>query len=145
MAAFSLDSSCMVAAICSWHEQHTATVAAIERRLDRGDRLCVAAHALAEAFVVLTRLPAPHRLSPADAWAFIKANFVEGASVTALNGAGYVAVLDRLAESGAGGGAAFDVVTAVSTSHAGADTLLTLNPKQFDPAPPGVAIVDPSR
>ena len=40
---------------------------AIERRLDGGEHMSLAAHALTEAYSVLTRFPAPHRLAPADA------------------------------------------------------------------------------
>src|SRR6266508_3274050 len=86
MAAFALDTSCMVAAVCTWHERHLAAVGAIERRLERGGRLAIAAHALVETYAVLTRLPAPHRLAPADAWALVKANFVDSATVVALSG-----------------------------------------------------------
>lgn len=134
----------MISAICSWHEHHDRTLAAVEARLGRGDRIAVAGHALAETFVVLTRLPAPYRLAPRDAWALIKANFVETASVTTLNGAGYVALLDRVASGGTSGGAAYDLIVALCAAQAGADTVMTLNPRQFDPAPPGVAVVDPS-
>src|SRR6266581_3081192 len=120
MAAFALDASCMIAAVCSWHEDHQRTLDAISARLDRGDRIAVAGHALAETYVVLTRLPAPHRLAPAAAWALIKANFVEPASVTTLNGAGYVAVVERMATEGAAGIAAFDLIVALCAAQAGA-------------------------
>jgi predicted nucleic acid-binding protein len=62
--AFAVDTSCIVAAVCSWHEHHAAAAAAIEARYEAGDRLAVAAHGLVEAYAVLTRLPAPHRLAP---------------------------------------------------------------------------------
>jgi hypothetical protein len=46
----------MVAAVCFWHEHHAAAVAEIKRRLEHGEQLAVAAHALAETYAVLTRL-----------------------------------------------------------------------------------------
>ena len=67
-AVYALDTSCMIAAVCGWHEQHRSAAAEIERRFDGGEHLSVAAHALSEAYAVLTRLPAPHRLAPTDAW-----------------------------------------------------------------------------
>ena len=76
-AVCALDTSCLIAAVCGWHEQHRVAAAEIGRRLDRGERLSVAAHALTEAYAVLTRLPAPHRLSPADAWELLRANFLD--------------------------------------------------------------------
>jgi predicted nucleic acid-binding protein len=143
MATFALDTSCMVAAICMWHERHEVAVAAIEQRLDRGDRLVVAAHAIIEAYAVLTRLPAPHRLAPADAWALVKANFVEPATVVALNGPAYVTLLNRLASAGIGGGRSYDAVIAVSAGQAKVDALLTLNPRHFDPPSDGVSVIEP--
>ena len=68
----------------------------IERRLDRGERMAIAAHALVETYAVLTRLPAPHRLAPADAWALVKANFVKRAAVVALTGAAHTSLPRRV-------------------------------------------------
>jgi predicted nucleic acid-binding protein len=133
----------MVAAICTWHERHAVAVAAIEQRLDRGDRLAVAAHAIIEAYAVLTRLPAPHRLAPADAWALVKANFVEPATVVALSGPAFITLLNRLASNGIGGGRSYDAVIAVSASQAKANALLTFNPRHFDPAPDGLSVIEP--
>src|SRR5687767_1526011 len=56
---FSLDTSCIVAAVCTWHEHHDAAVKEIGRRLEDGESLAVPAPALIEAYAVLTRLPAP--------------------------------------------------------------------------------------
>jgi hypothetical protein len=92
---FALDTSVMVAAVCAWHEHHGRAITAIERHLRRSDRLTVAAHAVAEAYAVLTRLPAPHRLATADAWRLVHTNFVAPADVMALDGDGYVALVGR--------------------------------------------------
>src|ERR1700688_2804826 len=81
---FTLDTSCMVAAVCAWHEHHTAATAHIEQQLYEGAGVVVTGPALVEAYAVLTRLPAPHRLSPADAWAVLEANFVEPATIAML-------------------------------------------------------------
>jgi predicted nucleic acid-binding protein len=134
----------MVAAVCTWHEHHGAAAADIERRFDRGEQLSVAAHALVETYAVLTRLPAPHRLAPADAWALVKANFVEPAAVVALDGPAHIALLGRLATMGIGGGRSYDAVIAACASQATVDSLVTFNPRHFDPPPHGVAVFDPS-
>jgi predicted nucleic acid-binding protein len=141
---FALDSSCMVAAVCSWHEHHAAAVAAIERRLDRGEHLAVAAHALVESYAVLTRLPAPHRLAPDDAWTLLKANFAEPATVVALSGPTHITLLGRLAKNGIGGGRSYDALIAMSASQGNVKVLLTFNPRHFDPAPDGVAVIVPA-
>ena len=140
VAAFAIDTSCMVAAVCTWHEHHAAAVAGIELRLDRGEHLAVAAHALVETYAVLTRLPAPHRLDPDDAWALVKTNFVETATVVALSGPAHITLLNRLARTGIGGGRSYDALIAACAGQAKVNALLTFNPRHFDPAPEGVAI-----
>ena len=144
MRAFALDTSCMIAAVCSWHERHQPVLAAIEARLNRGERIAVAAHALVETYAVLTRLPAPHRLAPADAWALVKANFVDHATVVTLDGQGHVVLLGRLAAMGIGGGRSCDAVIAACAGQAKAEAILTLDRRHFDPPPKGVAVIDPS-
>jgi predicted nucleic acid-binding protein len=122
----------MIAAVCSWHERHDAATAAIERRLQRGERIAVAAHALIETYAVLTRLPAPHRLRPDDAWTLIRANFVEGAEVAVLEVEEHIALLERLSAVGLGGGRTYDAVIAACANRVKAVALLTLNPRHFD-------------
>jgi predicted nucleic acid-binding protein len=134
----------MVAAVCAWHERHRAAVTEIERRLDRGERMAIAAHAIAESYAVLTRLPAPYRLAPADAWTLVHTNFVTGATIVALDGPAQVSVLARLAREGIGGGRTYDALIAACAGVSGAEALLTFNPRHFDPPPRGVAIVEPA-
>jgi predicted nucleic acid-binding protein len=143
VASFSLDSNCMIAAVCGWHEHHAAAAAAIESRLQEGQTLVIAAHAIAEAYAVLTRLPPPHRLSPADAWTSIKCSFVEHAKIAVLPSNDYLAVLEALAAGGAGGGRTYDALIAAAALHGSASDFLTFNAAHFDPAPRGLRIVEP--
>ena len=133
----------MVAAVCSWHERHEQSRAGIERRLRRGERLTVAAHALVEAYAVLTRLPAPHRLAPADAWALVGGNFGDPTRIVTLDAEAYVRLLGRLAASGIAGGRSYDALIAECARLGEASTLLTLNRRHFDPAPQGVSVEEP--
>jgi len=133
----------MVAAVCSWHERHAVVAAEIERRLAARGRLAIPAHALVEAYAVLTRLPAPHRIAPADAWALLSANFVEPARVVALGGPAHATLLARLAAVGTGGGRTYDALIARQAATAGADILLTLNPRHFEPPPGDVTVIEP--
>jgi predicted nucleic acid-binding protein len=80
-ATFFVDTSCIIAAVGGWHRHHPGAAAEIERCLEGHERLATAAHALAEAYAVLTRLPAPHRLAPADALALLEGNVIDGARV----------------------------------------------------------------
>ena len=133
----------MVAAVCSWHERHAAVAAEIERRLAARGRLAVPAHALVEAYAVLTRLPPPHRIAPADAWAVLSASFVEPAKLVALEGPAHAVLLARLAAAGTGGGRSYDALIAGQAATAGADVLLTLNPRHFEPPPGNVTVIEP--
>lgn len=142
-AVFTVDTSCVVAAVCAWHEHHAAAADEIEARLGRGERLVLAAHVLVEAYAVLTRLPPPHRLAPGDAWTLIRANFVEQAGIAALTGAEHVGVLGTLAAADIRGGRTYDAVIGAAAQKAGAAVLLTFNPRHFEPAPEGMLIATP--
>ena len=102
------------------------------------------APALVEAYAVLTRLPPPHRLSAADAWALIEANFVEQATVQALEAEAYVDLLRRAAAQEVAGGRTYDLVIGECARGARAGVLLTFNPRHFDPAPAGVRVIEPA-
>lgn len=69
-AAFSADSSCLIAAVCPWHGHHDAAVDAVESRRGAGQGLVLAGYALAKTYAVLShgcrRRIASHRLMPVD-------------------------------------------------------------------------------
>ncbi len=128
-SVFFVDTSCIVACVCSWHVHHAQTVAEIEARLAAGEKMVTAAHALAEAYAVLTRLPAPHRLSPEDALALIENNFFEDA--VALDADGYRRLLRRAGTEGIAGGRTYDALIAECAILAKAGALLTFNARHF--------------
>ena len=131
MSAFLLDTSCLVAAVCGWHRHHDATRRDIERRNAAGESLVLAAHSLAEAFSVLTRLPEPHRLRPEDALELIEANWGE-ARLVALNGSDYRSTLRRCRDAGIGGGAVYDALIAACAVKARVETLVTWDLAGFE-------------
>src|SRR5262245_42213313 len=135
----------MVAAVCSWHEHHSQAAAEIDRRLDRGEQLCTPAPALVEAYAVLTRLPPPHRLSAADAWALVEGNFVSAARVIALSADRTIDLLGRAVREEVAGGRTYDFVIGECAREAAVEALLTFNRRHFDPAPAGVAVIEPGR
>lgn len=130
-ATFFVDTSCIVAAVCAWHPHHFQTAAEIERHLAARERLATAAHALAESYAVLTRFPAPHRLSPADALALLEGNFIDRAQVVALDAGGYRALLRRAGSEGISGGRTYDALIAECALKAKAAVLLTFNAAHF--------------
>ena len=106
--------------------------------------MIVAAHALIESYAVLTRLPAPHRLSPADTLELLEANFLGTSKIVALDGASYRALLRRAPEEGIAGGRTYDAVIAACAEKARATALLTFNDSHFRPLESEVEIVVPS-
>jgi predicted nucleic acid-binding protein len=146
MPRFLLDTSCMVAAVCAWHEHHLRAAREIERRLSSQEVLLVAAPALVETYAVLTRLPPPHRLSPADTLALLEANFLNSAVETvALQAEAYRHLLFQATQRGIAGGHVYDAVIVACATGANVDTLLTFNERQFRQlAPPALQIVVPA-
>jgi toxin FitB len=131
VSSYLLDTSCLVAAVCAWHRHHDATRREIERRDAAGEKLVLAAHSLAEAFSVLTRLPEPHRLRPDDALALIEANWGE-TRLVALAATDYRATLRRCRDAGIGGGAVYDALIAASARKARVATLVTWDVEGFE-------------
>ena len=121
----------MIAAVCSWHEHHGQAAGEIQRRLQRRERMAVAAPALVEAYSVLTRLPPPHRLSPEDSMMLLEANFIKGAKLIALQVGDYQDLLRQAPKNGIAGGQTYDAVIAVCAIKAKASALLTFNPGDF--------------
>ncbi|SRR6266508_353513 len=131
MPAFSPDTSCMVASLCTWHAHHDPAREEISQRLERGETLIVAAPALVESYAVLTRLPAPFRLAPADAGALLETNFVRAGRVLALAAPAYRRLLRRAPAEGIAGGRMYDAVIAECLLKARPATLLTFNARHF--------------
>ena len=134
----------MVAAVCFWHEHHERAALAIESRLNRRERMVVAAPALIEAYSVLTRLPAPYRLSPADALSLMEANFMRPVKVIALPPEDYSGILRAAPADGISGGRIYDAVITACAHRENVRTLLTFNDSHFRSlAGPDLAVVVP--
>jgi predicted nucleic acid-binding protein len=121
----------MVAAVCSWHEHHERAIQEIQNRLDHRQRMVIAAPALIEAYSVLTRLPAPHRLSPDEALNILEANFLRDVRLVALDAANYRALLRGSPALGISGGRVHDAVIATCARRAKTETVLTFNDTHF--------------
>lgn len=146
MPGFLPDTSCLVAAVCGWHEHHEAAQEEISRRLRRAEPMFVGAPALVEAYAVLTRLPPPHRLSPADALRLIEVGFGQSGRIIALDGRSYRALLRRAVDEGIAGGRTYDAVIAECALREKGVTLLTFNADDFSAfASRGLEIVVPGR
>jgi predicted nucleic acid-binding protein len=136
----------MIATMCTWHEHHSQVAEEIELRFDRGEELFVAAPALIETYAVLTRLPPPYRLSPADTWTLLEANFITATRIVALAGRAYRTLLRRAPHEGIVGGRIYDTVIATCAMKAKVAVLLTFNETHFLPFTAwGLEIVIPGR
>jgi len=145
-AVFLPDTSVIVASVSSWHVHHVRAVEAIEDRLSRKERMVVAAATLVEAYSVLTRLPAPHRLAPEVALQLVDDNFAHSFTCVALSAADYRTLLRAAPPNGVAGGRIYDAIVAHSARKAGAKTLLTFNASDFAAfAGPDLTIVVPTR
>ena len=145
MTRTAVDSSVLVAALASWHESHTEAFRTLESALAEGPALVVPADALTEAYAVLTRLPAPHRLSPQVALELLRESF-RGAQVVAVAPGETWGFLEKCAAGQVAGGAVYDarIVAAAVKGHA--DRILTFNARHFERlAPPGLDVVVPGR
>lgn len=130
MSRVLIDSSCLVAAICSWHEDHEATRREFEKRRRTGEPLIMAAPALVETYSVLTRLPLPHRLTSPVAFQLIEQNWGEHETV-ALTADQYWKTLRSAQAEGIGGGLVYDALIAACARRAKAEILLTWNIEHF--------------
>ena len=108
-----VDTSLVVAAFASWHEQHDAA----RRVLDAGVRLID--HCALETYSVLTRLPPPHRSPAAVVSDFLRTRFRE--PFLRLREPRYRDFVLRLAGLGISGGAAYDALVAATAAAADAE------------------------
>jgi predicted nucleic acid-binding protein len=105
--------------------------------------MVVAAPALVETYAVLTRLPAPHRLSAEVALRLVEENFMRGRCV-ALDVQEYRSLLRGAPPAGVAGGRTYDAVIAQCARRAGVGTVLTFDAAHFAPfGGPDLAIVVP--
>lgn len=106
------DTSVLVPTLLPWHPDHNVARQAF--RSVEG----LPAHVLVETFSVLTRLPAPHRVSPADASAALAALQRTGLTVLALPPEAHHPMIESVAREGLRGGAIYDaLVGATAQSH----------------------------
>ena len=106
----------------------------LSRRRAADQVLVIAGHALLEAYAVLTRLPPPHRLGPADALAVLERNWSDAETVT-LTAAETWRTLRELAGVGITGGRIHDGGIAAAARKGKCDEILTWNTRQFTGLP----------
>ena len=109
------DTSLVIAAFASWHENHEAA----RRALDGGLRLVE--HCALETCSVLTRLPPPHRTSSEVVRDFLAARFPQ--PFLRLSAAACKDFILGLPDQGVPGGAAYDALVAATAAGCDAELI----------------------
>ena len=124
-----LDANVLIATVCSWHEHHATTFHYLRRLQSGGADLLIPGHALLEAYSVLTRLLAPHRVPPEIAANALRAAF-ESCRLVSMPAVGWREI-EWLAKHDVRGGRVYDALIAEAAARAKAGCLLTWNPDDF--------------
>lgn len=141
-APVAADASVLVAAVVAWHERHRAAAGAIETALAR-KTLVIPSTALIDAYAILTRLPAQHRLAHADAFHLLRSSFGT-ARVAGPRTRDAWSMLRRLSVAPIGGSDVYDAQLLEIAKEAGAKTLLTFRRADLERlAVPGIELVEP--
>lgn len=133
------DTSVLVAAVLAEHPHHARALPAIRSTLSSRNEACIAAHALAETYAVLTTLPVSPRIGPEAAQKLVAENLVGQFEVVALTAREYERLIRSLPERGAMGGAVYDVLQLECAIKAAADRIYTFNVSDFRRLAPGLA------
>lgn len=134
-----VDANCLIAAALPQHEHHAATLADLNRRRAAGHTFVMAAHAVLEAYAVLTRLPPPHRLAPADAAAVLDRNWA-GSETIALTGPETWRLLRQQAAAGHSGARIHDAAITAAARKGKADEILSWNVRHFGGSQPAAVM-----
>jgi predicted nucleic acid-binding protein len=125
------DTNCMVALIREIHPHHQAALDELSARVQRGETMVIAAHCLAEAYSVLTRIPAPLQVSGPDAMAALEDSFIRQGEIVSLDAVEYLAFLRTAPEAGLTGGRIYDALIAACARKGSVDFLITFNERHF--------------
>lgn len=130
--AFLPDSDCMIATVSDWHVHHHRATAEIDRRLDDGEQMFIAAPALAESYAVLTRLPRSYRVPARECLALLQTSFLDlMQALVALDADTYLRLVRDASRDDITGGVFYDTVIAACARAADVGTLLTFNERHF--------------
>jgi len=124
------DTSCLIAGMVQKHVHHSRSAPWLTRAARGEIAGLVCTHSLAETYAILTSMPLRPRIQPQAALAGIRQNLVAFDFIP-LTQQDYQDTLEELVRLGLLGGVVYDALAAKAALIAGADTLLTLNSKDF--------------
>jgi predicted nucleic acid-binding protein len=142
-SAVALDTSVLIAGLLSWHENHQAAARALEAALTDPAGAVLPLQALVEAYAVMTRLPAPHRLRPDAAAEILRLSLADRVRLVTLDEPAGWQLIASLAEAGVAGGRTYDALIAACARAAAAGRLVTLNQRDFAAVAPDLDLLVP--
>lgn len=113
-----------------------STAAPVVESIPSG-KLLLSSRVLIESYSVLTRMPAPHRLSPRIAMELLSETLRDAATVIELPVDGRWRFLRDLIDDEAAGSAVYDAEIVATATRAGARRLSTLNVRDYKRCPSG--------
>ena len=129
-----LDTSVLVTAVVDQLPNHAASLACY-RHCRGGKRRATGfctAHALAEAYATLTRLPLSPRIQPTDAVRLIHTNFERDLTIVAATREDYDDAIDRVARLGLASGVIYDALHLIAAERLRCERLYTFNLRDFE-------------
>ena len=135
MKAF-LDTNVVVAACIEDHEHHERALQLLARVLSGKDAGFTSAHALAEAYAVMTRLPKPLRVSPQSAATLLQENFVKNFEVASFTAKQYGTLITRAGQAGWVGGLLFDALHVACAVKTDVERLYSWNARHLQTVAP---------
>jgi predicted nucleic acid-binding protein len=125
------DTNVIVAAFLQNHPHHNAARPILERVKAGKDEGFVAAHSLAEAYAVLTRLPGRNQVPAGVAWQLISENILKDFTLVGLTSNEYAASLKQAVADGVEGGKTYDALILAAADKSDAERIYTTNARHF--------------
>jgi predicted nucleic acid-binding protein len=125
------DTNVLIAAFLQSHPHHSTARPVLERVKAGQDEGFVATHSLAEAYAVLTRLPADNQVAPTMAWQLISENVLKDFEIVGLTSREYADTLANAAANGVEGGRTYDALLLAAAAKSGAERIYTTNVRDF--------------
>lgn len=134
------DSNLIIASLVNEHGFHARATSALLEPLQAGDVL-LPQHVLVESYSVLTRSPAPLRLEPDIAYQILYKTYGSCRVISMSVRNTWKFLRERNARTA--GGRVYDAAIAIAAIEAGAQRLLTFNPRHFETFADRIEIVVP--
>lgn len=130
------DTNVVVASCIEDHEHHERALELLARVLSGKDAGFTSAHALAEAYAVMTRLPKPLRVPPQAAGTLLQENFVKRFEVVSLTGKEYGTLIAKAGQAGWVGGILYDALHVACAVKADVERLYSWNGRHLQTVAP---------